>query len=203
MSLSRRVLAVLVDGGLLLCLLSSLGQAQEVIKEEYEIKAGVIRVLGDLVTWPAEAAPNPERPLTIGILGRDQFFDNNVNQLDRTVAAERAKGRILVVRRFESAEDYQPCHILFVSDKPTEKSAERTLPERLAAAKKLAQKGSVLLVADSPGLASQGVTANMIFDRSTNLIRLEINPDTANRAGLKLAPQLLRLSLVQIVRDAK
>ena len=204
MSLSRRVLAVLTAaGGLLLCLLSSSGLSQEVISREYETKAGVISVLGKFVTWPEDVAPSRERPLTIGVLGNDAFFEAGVNQLDRTVADERLKGRNLVIRRFDSAKDYQPCHILFVSDKPTEKSVEKTLAERLAAARKLAEKRPLLLVADSPGLASQGVTANMIFDRSTNLIRLEINPDAANRAGLKLAPQLLRLSLVQIVRDSK
>ena len=39
-----------------------------------------------------------------------------------------------------------------------------------------------------------------MFDRGTNLIRLELNPDAAARARLKLT-DLLRLKLVQIVRD--
>lgn len=204
MRLSYRVMAHLTAaGGLLLTLLSSSGQSQDVISREYETKAGVISVLGKFVTWPDEVAPNRERPLTIGVLGHDPFFEGGVNQLDRIASEERQKGRNLVVRRFDSAKDYKPCHILFVSSKPTEKSVEQTLPDRLEAAKKLVEKSSILLAADSPGLASQGVTANMTFDRSTNLIRLEINPDAASRSGLKLAPQLLRLSLVQIVRDPK
>jgi hypothetical protein len=59
----------------------------------------------------------------------------------------------------------------------------------------------VLLVGESAGLAKQGAVANLLYDRSTNLIQLEINPEAARVSGLKLAPDLLRLNLVQIVRD--
>ena len=186
---------------LLLGLLSFPAAAQEVISREFEFKAGVISLLGKLVTWPENAAPNAQRPLNIGVLGQDPFLEGGVNQLDRTVAAERAKGRPIVVRRFDSAKDYQPCHILFVSDSAGEKSIERNLVDRLAAAKKLTNGKPVLLIGQSLGFAKQGATANMVFDRATNFIRLEINPDAANRAGLKLAPDLLRLKLVDIIRD--
>ncbi len=187
---------------LLLGLLSFPAAAQEVvISREYEIKAGVISLLGKFVTWPDNVAPNSTRPLNIGVLGQDPFVEGGVNQLDRTVAAERAKGRQIVVRRFDSAKDYQPCHILFVSDAPSEKSIERNLVERLDAARRLTDGKPVLLIGQSLGFARQGATANMLFDRTTNLIRLEINPDAATRAGLKLAPDLLRLKLVDIIRD--
>ena len=186
---------------LVLGVLSAPVTAQELVSREFEIKAGVISLLGKFVTWPDEVAPNPNRPLIIGVLGQDPFLEAGVNQLDRTVVAERAKGRQIVVRRFDSARDYQPCHILFVSDSASEKSIERNLMDRLAAAKRLTGGKPVLLVGQSPGLARQGVTANMLFDRATNLIRLELNPDAANRAGLKLAPDLLRLKLVDIIRD--
>ena len=166
--------------------------AQEVVSREYEIKAGVISLLGKFVTWPDGVSPNMARPLIIGVLGPDLFLEGGVNQLDRTVAAERAKGRQIVVRRFESAKDYKPCHILFVSD---------AAGNRFADAKKVTDGEPVLLVGQSSGLARQGATANILFDRATNLIRLEINPDAANRAGLKLAPDLLRLKLVDIIRD--
>lgn len=175
--------------------------AQEVVSREYEIKAGVLSLLGKFVTWPDSVAPNRDRPLVIGVLGRDQFMEGGVNQLDRIVAVERAKGRPIIIRRFDSAENYEPCHMLFVSDAPAETSVERTMVDRLAAAKKLTEGKPVLVVGQSLGLARQGATANMLFDRATNLIRLELNPDAASRAGLKLAPDLLRLKLVDIIRE--
>ena len=177
---------------MLVSVLSFSVAAQEVVSREYEINAGVISLLGKFVTWPDSVSPNMTRPLIIGVLGPDLFLEGGVNQLDRTVAAERAKGRQIVVRRFESAKDYKPCHILFVSD---------AAGNRFADAKKVTDGEPVLLVGQSAGLARQGATANILFDRATNLIRLEINPDAANRAGLKLAPDLLRLKLVDIIRD--
>ena len=177
--------------------------AAQVVRREYAIKAGVIGVLAKCVTWPKGATPAPGKPLTIGILGKDPFVESGVNQLDRTIAAENLKGGAIVVKRFDSARDYQPCHILLVSSLAAESSEEKTLADRVKAACIVTKGGGVLLVGESAGLARQGAAANLIYDRTTNLIRLEINPDAAARAGLKLAPDLLRLKLVQIVRDSK
>ena len=147
------------------------------------------------------AAPASDKPLVIGVLGKDPFVENGVNQLDRVVADEVRKGGNITVQRFASAKDYQPCHMLFVSSQPAEGSVEKTLAERLAAAKKVTAGTPVLVVGEATGVAQQGAAANLMFDRSGNRIKLELNPDAASRASLKLAPQLLRLSVVQIVRD--
>ena len=175
--------------------------AQDVVSREYEIKAGVISLLGKFVTWPDKVAPNRDRPLTIGVLGQDPFLEGGVNQLDQTVAAEQAKGRLIVVRRFDSAKNYQPCHILYVSDLAAPNSDEQEFKDRLEAAVKLTKDKPVLLTGAAPGLPAWGFSANMLFDRANNRIRLELNPDAANRHELKLAPQLLRLPVVQIIRD--
>jgi hypothetical protein len=174
-----------------------------VVSHEYAIKVGVIGVLGKCVNWPAEAAPAKGTPLIIGVLGKDPFIENGVNQLDRFVVEEKHKGRNIVVKRFNSAKDYEPCQILFVSSLAAADSAEQTVDERIAAADKVVDGETVLVVGESAGLSQRGAAANLIFDRATNLIRLELNPDAAARAGLKLAPDLLRLKLVQIVRDSK
>jgi hypothetical protein len=81
-------------------------------------------------------------------------------------------------------------------------SDEQSLEERIAAARNVIDGSTVLIIGESAGLAREAAVANLVFDRSTNLIRLEINPEAAARAGLKLAPDLLRLKVVHIVRDA-
>jgi hypothetical protein len=177
--------------------------AAQVVRREYAIKAGVIVMLGKCVTWPADAAPTRGEPLRIGILGKDPFVENGENQLDRAADGAKLKGSHFAVKRFDSAKDYEPCHILFVSSLAVEDAVEQTLAERMKAARSLTAGKEVLLVGESEGLARQGASANLIFDRSTNLIRLEINPDAAARSGLRLAPDLLRLKLVQLVRDAQ
>jgi hypothetical protein len=177
--------------------------AAQVVRREYAIKAGVIGMLGKCVTWPPDAAPARGAALKIGILGKDPFVENGVNQLDRVVAEEKLKGVNIVVKRFDSVRDYEPCHILFVSSQGADKSDEKTLAQRFKAAKSVTQGKAVLVVGESVDLARQGAVANLIFDRETNLIRLEVNPEAAARNGLKMTPDLLRLKQVQIVRDSK
>ncbi len=184
-----------------LCVTNAAAQAQ-VVRREYAIKAGVIDVLGRCVTWPAGAAPADGKPLVIGILGKDPFVENGINQLDRIVADEKLHGGNLVIKRFDSAKDYEPCHILFVSNLAADGSVEKTVLERAKAAKTISDGGAVLVVGEAADLLREGIVANLRFDKNTNLIRLELNPDAAARMGLKLAPDLLRLNLVQIVRDA-
>ena len=199
----RRLLVGVALAGVLLTLAAGAAAQDSVVRREYAIKAGVIGVLGKCVTWPADVAPAPGEPLRVGILGKDPFIENGVNQLDRFVAAEKLKGREIIVMRFAAAKDYEPCHILFVSSLAANESVETTVAERVAAAKKVIGSATVLIVGESTGLAGQGAVANLVFDPTSNLIRLEINPDAAARARLKLAPDLLRLQLVQIVRDSK
>lgn len=173
----------------------------QVVRREYSIKASILCMLGKCVTWPPESAPKKGEPLVIGILGRDPFFENGANQLDLAVADAKAKGSNLVVKRFDSAKDYETCHILFVSNLAADKSEEKSVAERIKSATGITNRSTVLLVSESPGLAQQGAIANLIFDRATNLIQLEINPDAAARASVKMTPDLLRLKLVRIVRD--
>jgi hypothetical protein len=178
-------------------------EAQSYVNREFQIKASVISLLGKFITWPSEVAPRADQPLVVGILGGDPFVEGDWNHLDATIAEDNRKGGNTIIHRFDSVSEYRPCHILFVSSVPPRGVAEQTLAERLAAAKQLTAKHHVLLVADTIGMAQEGIAANLVFDRTNNRVRLELNPDAANRAGLKLAPQLLRLSIVTIVRSAQ
>jgi hypothetical protein len=171
---------------------------EPLVSREYAIKAGVIGVLTKCVIWPAHRTPSPESPLTIGILGDDPFGESGVNQLEQKVRDEEQRGTKIVIRRFRTAKDYEPCHILFVSSAAAGAPATE---EKWEAARNVVGDAPVLLVGETPGSAQSGAAANLIFDRATNLIRLEINPDAAARANLKLSPDLLRLKLVTLVRD--
>jgi hypothetical protein len=177
---------------------------EQVISREYEIKARVLAVLGKCVTWPPESAPTPQRPLTIGVLGDDPFLENGVDQLDRVARDEAIKGNEIRIKRFASRGELEFCHVLFLSRTIVEGAPGEQPPaaarERVAVIQRAAGS-AVLIVGESDGLAQQGAVANLVFDRATNLIRLEINPDAAARAGLKLQADLLRLKLVRIVRD--
>jgi hypothetical protein len=174
---------------------------EKLVSREYAIKAGVVVLLAKCVTWPAERTPSPQSPLTIGILGDDPFLESGVNQLDVKVRDEARRGMEIVVKRFSSIADYEPCHILFVSSTGAALGPE-SQAEQFTSAKRAVGTAPVLLIGDAPGLAAKGAAANLVFARATNLIRLEVNPDAAARAKLKLSPDLLRLKLVTIVREA-
>ena len=82
----------------------------------------------------------------VGVLGLDPFQGLNVdgtgvNYLDKLVEvsnANRSKSnrKQNVVERFDSAKDYTPCHILFVSSHASATSEEKTGEDRLRAALK-------------------------------------------------------------------
>ena len=106
--LLRRLLVGMALTGVLLALPDGAAAQESVVRREYEIKAGVIGVLGKCVTWPADVAPCTGEPLRVGILGKDPFIENGVNQFDRFVAVEKRKGREIIVMRFATAKDYEP-----------------------------------------------------------------------------------------------
>ena len=68
---------------------------QQLINKEPEIKAGLVAILGKLLTWPPTVAPAAGAPLKIGVLGADPFQQGGVNHLDKRLA-----GQNVVVERF-------------------------------------------------------------------------------------------------------
>jgi len=67
---------------------------------------------------------------------------------------------------------------------------QRRLPALLSA---LRQR-PVLLVGDGPGFAEQGAAINLVVDGQR--IRLEINPEAAQRRGLRISSRVLRLARI-------
>lgn len=141
-------------------------------------KTFIIGVLGD----------NP-LPFT----GRDDA-GKNVNHLD--VAADVSNARFvpgkrkeIVIQRFKNADDYKPCHMLFIA-KGQQQAA-------LKIAAKYRNTSPVLLVGNAPGLAKNGVPLNFYEEKMPDgsiSVHLELNPQAARGFGFdKINPGLLRL----------
>jgi hypothetical protein len=174
---------LLMIAALLACCPSA-ARGQGNIYQGAEIKAGIVALMGKLVTWPSGVAPTGGTKLTIGILGPDPFQASTVNHLDRKLVGQNVN-----VQRFNTPEDYKPCHILVVS---------RTADFQAAVSK--TQGNHVLLIAEGPGLAKQGAVINLVEDLTRNQVRMEINPDAVRREGLTINPGVYRLPTVTIVR---
>lgn len=149
---------------------------------EYEVKAAFVYNFAKFTEWAPGAFAGDDAPIVIGVLGEDPFGA----ALGRTVRGKTVKGRRLAVRRFSKAGDgLRTCHILFVSASES---------GRLASVFKHLQGEPVLTVGEIEGFGEKGGMINFVLDQ--HRIRFEINPEVAERAGLKLSSRLLKLARI-------
>ena len=161
---------------------TSLGLAQPPGAEsEYLVKAGFLLNFARYVQWPVAAFPTPESPVCIGVLGADPVGPF----LDDLVRGETVQGHSLVIRRARTTEALRECHVVFMSRAETAQESKH-----LAG---LAGR-PVLTVGEVSGFAQRGGIINFFVENQR--VRFEINLKAAERAGLKLNPQLLRLARV-------
>ena len=157
-------------------------QAKDHMSREHLIKAAFLYRIAKFVEWPAEAFAETHA-LTIGILGEEPL-DAALNAIkDKSV-----KGREVVIKRFAQIEDFQKCHILFISA-----SKKKYLPQIFDTLRGL----HVLTVGEMKNFVEGGGIMN--FVTVNKKIGMEINIDTAKKAGLKISSMLLGVS--KIIRD--
>lgn len=144
---------------------------------EYEVKAVFLFNFSQFVDWPADAFPNAQAPLIIGVIGHDPFGA----ALDEAVRGEVVHGRRLEIRRYQDVEELNACHILFINPS-TQEGIEQILSKL--------RSRSVLTVADSANFARAGGMVR--FVTIDNRIRLQINLDAVKLANLEISSKLLR-----------
>ena len=160
--------------------------AQTEISKEYQIKAVFLFNFTQFVEWPANAFPDAQTPLTIGVLGNDPFDAF----LDETVQGEKVNGHPLVIQRYRHVEDVKNCQILFVS------RSENGRMEHILADLK---GRNILTVGDMAGFAKNGGIVR--FVTAQNKIHFRINLAAAKSANLTISSKLLRLA--EIVEPGK
>lgn len=144
---------------------------------EYEVKAAFLVNFVSYVQWP-EGQPKP-RNFTVCVHGRDPFGAI----LDEAFGNRRVHDRDVRVLRFQEASQLLGCNLVFIGGSD---------PVRLRSVLDALGRSPVLTVADSAGFAERGVMINLRVEH--NKVRFDINPDAAERAGLKLSSQLLKLA---------
>ena len=172
-----RVALWLGYGLLLGGLLASPARAQ--VAKEYQIKAAYLYNFAKFVEWPAERFADDRAPLVIGIWGKDPFGE----ELQAIARGHKINGRNIVIKQVETAEEAGGVHLLFFSD-----GGDGRLAEILAALK----GNAVLTVGQSDKFIAAGGMIN--FVREADKVRFEIDADAAERAGLKISAQLLKLA---------
>jgi hypothetical protein len=146
---------------------------------EYQLKAAFVSKFPEFTEWP-EGALTSRQTIELCIVRPSPFG----KALAELVAGETLRGRSLVTREIGSVQAIDTCQLLFV---PSQSAIDRK--QILARAEKL----PVLTVGDYPSFLDEGGIVNLrIVD---GRVRFDINVAAADRAGVRLSSQLLRLAL--------
>lgn len=167
-----------VLGIFLLC--GFLGEARAeatAISREYQIKAAFLFNFTKFVEWPPKTFPDESSPIVIGVLGRNPFG----GELDKIANGRTVNGRAVQVRLISTASEVFGVQVLFVpagEESRLRASAWRNAP--------------VVVVGESNSFAALG--GLITFTREADKVRFSINLESADRAGLKISAQLLKLA---------
>jgi uncharacterized protein DUF4154 len=155
--------------------------AQGVRASASEVQAVFLFNFAQFVDWPADAFPDAQAPLVIGVLGKDPFGE----VLDDIVRSETVRGRSFRVDRYRRVEDVKDCQILFISQ-----SEAKRLDGILGALK----NRPILTVTNSGDLDRTGGIIRFVLDESK--IRLSIDLEAAQAARLTFSSKLLRSAAI-------
>jgi hypothetical protein len=155
-------------------------QGQHAKPNEYEVKATYLYNFSRFVEWPAAVLQARSDSFAICVLGEDPFGA----ALKATVAQETVAGKSVVTKQVPAAQDAMNCRVLFISS-----SEEKRLKEILASL----GTASVLTVSDLPKFAQRGGMVQFVLEG--NKVRFEVNSAVAQRAGLTLSSELLKVAV--------
>ncbi len=151
--------------------------AQQPKAEEYQVKAVYLFNFGRFIEWPPGAKTG--NTFAICVLGRDPFGAT----LDATLARETIDNVKVIAKRIASARDAAGCRILFIGSSEAARVKE-ILPSL--------EKSGVLTVSDMPSFVNSGGMIQFVLKDSK--VRFAVNLTAAEKAGLTLSSQLLKVA---------
>jgi hypothetical protein len=157
---------------------SPLGAQSKAPSEEYRLKAAFVYRFPQFVEWPGPLLDGVES-LTICVL-RPNPFGTLLREL---IAGETVNGRPLAIRDIGRPSAVTGCHVVFVPG--TNNADGKAVLEAVG-------HHPILTVGESSRFLDQGgIISLQVIDRR---VRFEISPTAAERNGLRLSSQLLRLA---------
>ena len=164
--------------------------------QEYQTKAAFLYNFAKFVDWPEQKVKGKTEPMTLGIIGDDQFGD-----AFELVKHKQIKGRDVIIERFSGLDEFKEtigtskaepalkiealrkCEIVFICS-----SEKKNFSEII----NLIKNNNVLTVGDTKGFLEVGGIINFLTEDKK--VCFEINAADAERAGLKIRSKLLRLA---------
>lgn len=142
----------------------------------HEIHAMMIYNFTKYIQWPGY---QPSQDFVVAVIGSDDVY----NTLSTWYGGQERGNKKFIIKKFNSPDDIQKCHILYVS-----KNNSRQFDDIKA---KLGS-GSTLLITDKPGLGKQGSGINFVTEG--NKLSIELNQSAIEAANLKVSSQLTSIA---------
>jgi hypothetical protein len=149
--------------------------------KEYEVKAAFTYHFTQFIEWPTDAFATDDAPFIVAVMGHDPFD----GAMEQAMTNKFVGKHPIVVKHFDSANDIGPCQILFVP---------ANLDDSLRAILDKVGKSPVLTVGESDAVMPAGGAIHLFLE--DNRMRLEINPDVLDAAGLKASAKLMKLARI-------
>jgi len=148
------------------------------VASDVAVKAAFLYNFAKFAEWPTLSSG---APIVICVVGDDRIAD----ALVETVRGQNIEGHTLDVWRPQDSATWRGCHLLFVAEAETHRSAGgldglKTSP--------------VLTVSDGKDFAQAAGIIELYVEGGR--MRFAINVDAAERSGLRLSSRLLRLARV-------
>ena len=151
-----------------------------------QVKAGFVYNFAKFTEWPAAAFASPQAPLRLCLSG----VDETQAKAFAGIEGKPVQGREVRIKRNSTAAEIGECNLLYVGDEE---------PRRVQATLQAARNASVLTISDTEGFIDSGGVIGLVY--ADNRIQFEVNLAAAQRAGLKIASQVLKIA--RVVKDSK
>ena len=148
---------------------------------EHKLKAAYLFHFLQFAEWPDSVFENEKSPIILAVLGKDPFG----KILDETVMSEKIGDHPIIIKRFQSFNQLDFCHVLYIGS--SEKYTFRNILKHIG-------ESPVLTISDIDGFSEQG--GNISFYLEENKVRFAINMQTLKQADLKVSSKLLRLAKI-------
>jgi hypothetical protein len=154
--------------------------------KEQQVKAAFLYNFTKFVEWPEQDFGEAGRSIVIGVIGSTVIRD----ELEKIVRGRKVNGRDITVHLLETIPDSPSVDLLFITAEGEARLAVKLDQPALA---------GVLTVGESKQFAARGGMITFILEGDR--VRFEINQGSAERSGLKISAQLLKLAAAERRKD--
>ena len=154
---------------------------------EEQIKAGFLFNFIRFVEWPPRSYASPVSPITVCVIGETGITP----MLTEAANGRTVDGREVQVKRLKLNDDLHGCQLIYIPS---------TEPERWKALLERTSDTDTLTVGEDSSFTQEGGVLSFFIQ--DNRVKLALNLNAANRAGLRISAKLIAVSKLVQERDS-